>query len=246
MNIEYEKQRVEWFNSTEGDLNKADGYNCDICKNKGHISKLDSNGEMIMQRCKCVNIRRALSRFKNSGLNADCTFDNFRTAEEWQKSIKQKAVDFCKDDTAKLFYIGGQVGAGKTHICTAVTRYYNNSGYTIDYMRWCEDSKRLKAIVNDSSYANEIDRYKNVKVLYIDDFLKVQAGTTPTNADISLAFEIIDSRVYDDDKITVISSEKTLDELMKYDQALMSRVYKKAGKYKINIAEDKNKNQRLK
>ena len=113
-------------------------------------------------------------------------------------------------------------------------------------MLWCDESKYLKSIANDNSYKDEIEKYKTVPVLYIDDFFKVQAGTTPSEADIKLAFEIINSRIIDNDKITIISSEKILDEIIDYDEATMSRIYQMAGKYKLAIAKDRNKNYRLK
>ena len=62
---------------------------------------------------------------------------------------------------------------------------------------------------------------------------------------MNLAFEIINHRIIDREKVTIISSEKTLDQLMEYDEATMSRIYQKAGRYKISIAKDKSKNYRL-
>jgi DNA replication protein DnaC len=85
-----------------------------------------------------------------------------------------------------------------------------------------------------------------VDILYIDDFLKVRNGEEPTNGDLNLAFEIINHRLLDKEKSTIISSEKTLDEIIMYDEALMSRVYQNAGEYNISIKQDRNKNYRLK
>lgn len=143
----------------------------------------------------------------------------------------------------RIFITGN---SGKSHICTAIAAYYIKAGKEVRYMIWAEEAKRLKAIVNDSSYGEMIQRYKDVDVLYIDDFLKVKFGETPTAADINLAFEIINHRLLSNNKITIISSEKRLDEIMEYDEATMSRIYKETGAYKINIGKDINKNYRLK
>jgi DNA replication protein DnaC len=114
-------------------------------------------------------------------------------------------------------------------------------------MLWCEDSKRLKALVNDfTEYQNEINKFKNVDVLYIDDFLKTQHGEQPTKGDINLAFEILNHRLMNPDQITIISSEKTLTDILTYDEATMSRIYQQTKQYKTNIAKDLNKNYRLK
>jgi DNA replication protein DnaC len=245
---EREKKKAEWYNAGEGTMHLVDGYNCEICKNKGDIADINEHGYEVHYPCKCQKIRATLRRAKRSGLGdiiTEYTFDKYIDKEDWQKEIKSKAQNFCKDDNAKWFFMGGQVGSGKTMICTAITAHYIKAGYETKYMLWSEESKRLKSLVNDITYQEEIDTYKNVDVLYIDDFLKTRNGEQPTNADINLAFEIVNHRMLDNDKITIISSEKTLDEIMEYDEATMSRIYQKAGNYRINIGKDKGKNYRL-
>lgn len=249
LSYEEAKQRqVKRFNETEGDLNEADGYDCRICRNKGFIAHLSDEYEEVWRDCKCKTIRATLRRAKRSGLGdvlRDYTFDKFVTRDEWQREIKEKAQAFCKDDNAHWFYIGGQVGCGKTHLCTAIAAHYIKSGKELRYMLWAEESKFLKANVNERVYQEKMNEYKNVDVLYIDDFLKVKSGAVPTDADINLAFEIINHRLITADKLTILSSEKTLDELMDYDEAMMSRIYQKTGPYKFSIAKDKSKNYRL-
>ena len=245
---EYLQQRIDWYNKSVGNLHETDGYNCDICRNKGYIARVDENGYEVHRACKCQKIRATLKRAKRSGLGdiiTEFTFDRFRDTEEWQTQVKNTAQAFCNDDECKWFYIGGQVGAGKTHICTAIAAYYIKSGLEVKYMIWSEEAKKLKSLANDISYQSEIEIYKNVDVLYIDDFLKVKNGENPTPADINLAFEIINHRLLDNDKITIISSEKMLDELMEYDEATMSRIYQKTGVYKLNIGKDRSRNYRL-
>ena len=246
---DYQQQRIDWYNDTVGDLNELDGYNCDLCKNKGFIAKLDEYDMEVHTVCKCQKIRATLRRAQRSGLGniiSEYTFDKYRTTDEWQTFIKNTAQSFCKDDEAHWFYIGGQVGSGKTHICTAIAAHYIKAGREVKYMLWSEEAKKLKSLVNDIGYQEEISLYKNVDVLYIDDFLKVKNGENPTPADINLAFEIINHRLLSRDKITIISSEKTLDEMLDYDEATMSRIYQKTGIYKISVGRDKQKNYRLK
>lgn len=245
---EYLQQRIDWYNKSVGNLHEIDGYNCDICRNKGYIARVDENGYEVHRACKCQTIRATLKRAKRSGLGdiiTEFTFDRFTDTEEWQKQVKNTAQAFCADDECKWFYIGGQVGAGKTHICTAIAAHYIKSGLEVKYMIWSEEAKKLKSLVNDISYQSEIAIYKDVDVLYIDDFLKVKNGENPTPADINLAFEIINHRLLDNDKITIISSEKMLDELMEYDEATMSRIYQKTSIYKLNIGKDRSRNYRL-
>lgn len=246
---EHERLKVQWYNDSVGNLNELDGHDCEECKNKGYIAKLGENGLEVHTPCKCQKVRATLKRARASGLGdiiREFTFKKFITTENWQEGIKTTAMEFCADKSANWFYIGGQVGAGKSHLCTAIAAHYIKAGNDVKYMLWIEESKVLKALVNDIRYAEHIEPYKTVDVLYIDDFLKVQNGENPTPADIKLAFEIINHRLLETDKITIISSEKMLDELMEYDEATMSRIYQQTGKYKINIPKDRNKNYRLK
>lgn len=245
---EYQQKRVDWYNESEGNLNEIDGYNCDLCKNKGYIARLDNNGNEVHRECKCQKIRATLRRARKSGLGdiiTEYTFAKFEATEDWQKQIKQLAQAFCADDKAKWFYIGGAVGSGKSHLCTAIAAHYIKAGKDVKYMIWAEEAKRLKSLVNDLSYQDIISQYKNVDVLYIDDFLKVKYGESPTAADINLAFEIINHRILSRESITIISSEKLLEELVDYDEATMSRIYQKAGKYKIGVTRGSGKNYRM-
>lgn len=248
-----EEERTAWqvknFNDSVGNLNELDGLDCKRCKNKGFIARVDENGYEVTNLCRCQRTRETLLRAKRSGLGdilKDMTFDKFVASDDWQIANKAKAQAFCKDDAAGWFYIGGQVGAGKTHLCTAICGHYIKAGKDVQYMLWCEESKRLKALVTENAeYQATIKKYKDADVLYIDDFLKTKKGETPTQADINLAFEIINSRFMRGDLITVISSEKTLSELLYYDEATMSRIYQRTGEYKINIEHDTSRNYRL-
>lgn len=244
------QKQIDLYNESSGNLNEVDGYNCNVCKNKGFIARLDENGYEIHRYCKCQKIRNTLRRAKRSGLGdilSDYTFDKFNALEKWQIDLKNKAQAFCKDDSARWFYIGGQPGCGKTHLCTAIAAYYIKHEKDVKYMLWCEDSKKLKALVNEyTEYQAAMNELKNVPVLYIDDFFKTQHGEQPTKGDINLAFEILNHRLMNPELITIISSEKTMMNLLEYDEATMSRIYQHTGKYKTDIPKDIKKNYRLK
>ena len=143
----------------------------------------------------------------------------------------------------RIFITGN---CGKTHLCTAIAAHYIKAGYDTQYMLWVEESKKLKALVTDyHEYQRAIEQYKDAPVLYIDDFLKTRQGEIPTNADINLAFEILNHRLMSNGKITIISSEKTLGEMLEYDEGTMSRIFQECGEYKNIIERDISKNYRL-
>jgi DNA replication protein DnaC len=142
------------------------------------------------------------------------------------------------------FYMGGQVGCGKTHICTSIVRELIEAGNEARYMLWREVSTKLKACVNNpEEYAGIIEPLKTVKVLYIDDFWKTNTDK-PTTADANLAFEILNARYNRKDLITIISSEYYLCELADIDEAVGSRIYERAKENRLDIARDKSRNYR--
>lgn len=248
------EEQVKDYNNSIGTLNESDGYNCDTCHNKGYVSEKAQNeqfGYWYERRipCKCAKTRETLKRAKRSGLGniiTDYTFDKYIVTDNWQKNLKEKAQRFCNDNNAEWFFVGGQVGSGKTHICTAIAAHYIKAGYETQYMLWVEESKKLKALITDyHEYQRVIEPYKETPVLYIDDFLKTRQGVIPTDADINLAFEILNHRLMSDRKITIISSEKTLGEMLEYDEGTMSRIFMECGDYKNIIERDRNKNYRL-
>lgn len=250
----YAQLQCDMMNETAGKLNEYDGYSCRKCNNKGYIYIIQQNpfnGAFlpVQKDCKCRKIRDTLERAKNSGLGDTLTantFDKYETFDEWQQQIKQAAQDFCNDEGAKWFYIGGQTGAGKSHICTAIAAHYIKAGYDCRYMLWRDDAVKLKSVTNDfETYQRLINDFKKVDVLYIDDFLKTKDGAEPTTADFNLAFELLNFRLQDNKKITIISSEFVINKLLEYDEATAGRIYQLTGNYKINIDRDIAKNYRL-
>lgn len=176
-----EQMKADSYNSIEGHLNEDDGYNCDRCRNKGlfaHVvySETYQAWENIMVPCRCRRVRAAIRRLYASGLkNAakNCRFDNFEVKEPWQQTLKDKAERFCCDQTGSWFFIGGQSGAGKTHLCTAIAIKAIKAEKDVHYMLWRDEIARLKASVTDSDdYSAQMNLLKNCDVLYIDDLFK--------------------------------------------------------------------------
>lgn len=252
---EREQFQVDSLNNTEGKLHEEDGYNCPVCKNKGHIAKLVDHGNgqysHCFADCKCVEIRRSIMRMKRSGLKdiiKDYTFDKFIDTEPWQKSIKAAAMEYAKDPKG-WFALCGQVGAGKSHLCTAICREFLLTGRKVLYMLWRDEIVKIKASVNDAEAYNAlIDKYKTADVLYIDDLFKTgkaadQQSQKPTPADINAAFEIINYRYNNPALLTIISSEFTEDELLDIDEAVGSRIYERSKA--ITIGRDRSRNYRI-
>lgn len=249
---EYEQFKVDGLNATEGNRHEEDGYQCNACRNKGYIIKLveDEDGyfHQVCCDCKCVEIRNSIMRMKRSGLKdiiKDYTFDKFEDPEPWQKAIKSAAMEYAKNPEG-WFFLGGQSGAGKTHLCTAICREFLLAGKRVRYMLWRDDIVKIKGAVTDSEeYSKMIDQFKTVDVLYIDDLFKTGKAADnsvqkPTGADINVAFEIINYRYNNPSLLTIISSELTEDELIDIDEAIGGRIYERAKAFTIGKSRDRN------
>lgn len=205
-------------------------------------------GYAVQHECSCMATRRSVWLIEKSGLGDQieaCTFENYNATEQWQAYIKTMAFDFIKQN-GRWFFIGGQVGCGKTHICTAITGELIKLGKSSVYMLWMDEVIKIKAVKMDEvEYNKIISKYKVAPVLYIDDFFKTERGKNPTTSDINIAFEILNHRYNNKDLITIISSERSCDDILEIDEAIGSRIYQKCGEFKISIAQDKKKNFRF-
>lgn len=236
--------KVEAINETVGELQH---YDCPVCKNRGYVAEL-RDGNIVCRECKCMPVRRSMRNISKSGLQSllsACTFETYRTPSEWQKDARSAAERFTEDDTGKWFMACGSVGSGKTHLCTAICGELLKKGVEVRYMLWRDESVKLKACVNENAeYHKMIHPLKTVRALYIDDFFKTEQGKNPTTADINLAFEILNARYANKYLITIISTEKSPEELLEIDEAIGSRIYERIRGYCVRI-EGKDKNWRL-
>jgi len=239
------EERMATYNSREGNL---EGYDCQKCRNKGFLFETQNGYEYTVE-CECMDIRRAMARLENSGL-ADVIdmyqLDKFTTKTIHHKNMKAMAEAFLTEETG-WFFVGGQVGAGKTHICTAICGELLKRGKSVRYIIWPEEVTKLKAVkTDDEEYARLMNDLKKNTVLYIDDFFKKQEGTLPTSADVDIAFELLNYMYLQKEKRVIISSERTVREITEQiDQGLGSRIYQKCGNYRISITKDTRKNYRL-
>ena len=237
---------IEVMNNAEGSLT---GYDCPKCKNKGVIYYLQ-DGYEVFKDCECMEARRSLRRIEKSGLKdalKKCTFESFTTENDFQFDMKARAGNFLKNCNQSWFFVGGQVGCGKTHICTAIVRkLLVGEGKNTRYLQWRDEAPKIKAKANSEEYEELLKPWKTVEVLYIDDLFKTEQGKNPTTADVNIAFEILNYRYRNPELITIISSERTIQDIVKIDEAVGSRIFERSGNYCINIQKDIKKNYRLK
>lgn len=211
-----------------------DVLHCDECNDTGYIIERTGQGiDIRVRECSCMNRRRSIRSLRKSGLQELIqlyTFKSYTTPDAQTRSIKNGAMKYCKSDPA-WFYISGKPSSGKTHICTAICRTFIQAGERVHYMRWLDEVNAFKTMkaMNPppEEYLSNLKFLKEVPVLYVDDFLKGKA----TAADMNLAFEILNARYNQPSKRTIISSERSVDDVINLDQATGSRIRQRAKGY---------------
>ncbi len=205
-------------------------YECPVCRDAGYVLSVDEYGYSYAEPCKCRAIKDSRERLKSSGLAKEFkgkTFDTFRTCgnpvlEDAKKTVMRYAEKFEEIGNTEnnSLLLCGQVGAGKTHLGTACSVYLIDRGIPVIYMGYREEMTELKSkIIDKKGYTADMNRYKKAAVLFIDDFLKGKV----TEADVNVIYEIINYR-YNNNLPLIVSTEKTLNEIVYFDEAVGSRL----------------------
>lgn len=242
------KMKADTLNEMPGSLT---GHDCYKCRNRGSIAFYRDDGSIFTRECDCMKIRRCVWEMEKSGLKniiRELTFEAFIPTEPWQKTMKDTAAAYAKNPEGWLL-LAGQSGCGKTHLCTAVCRERLLLGDEVRYMPWRDKLAQIKACSLDSEYrARLIEGYKNAQILYIDDLYKTgqneKGECAPRPADINLAFEIINHR-YINHLTTIVSTERTPQELVEIDEATGSRILEMADSNVLAIGKNTKRNYRL-
>ena len=204
---------------------------------------VEENGALRFQRCKCQSIRDAMGAMDRSAIPPDalaaCTWENWKTPENWQRRALAMAQDYVQQIAAgdpSWFIICGTPGCGKTTLCTTIFRAIVEGGKPGLYVSWREFARRAKAVGNDrDDFREETEPLKNTPLLYLDDFWKGEIRP----ADVHLAFELINAR-YISKKPTILSSENTLEAILRGDEAIGSRLFEMAGGYYMDCSRARN------
>ena len=237
-----EQAKVDTYNQSQGE-DDGTGIQCADCNNRGNIAFLSDGGVFTVRQCKCAGTRLTVSRLKKQGLYEmakEKTLAKFYTDTEARKASKSLVQRFIAESGPHWLIMCGQPGTGKSHLCTAAfVQLSLKRGMNGRYLLWVSDGRRIKAAAKDGD-ERLINDFKKCELLYIDDLFKCKRDSEPSDADIRLAFEILDHR-YNHKLKTIISTEMLLEEIRDLDEAVYRRVREMCGPYIGNIGRDPGK-----
>ena len=224
----------------KNNLDTQENYKCNKCNDRTFIL---IDNEAVP--CECRQVRQAEEILKKSGISEEFRnkrFNNFNyTIENQVYEAYKEAYMYAKNfkslekeiDNSIMFM--GQVGAGKSHLSLAIANELMDSGVGVLYMGYREVVTGIKQNIMDEVYYNKImNRYKNAKVLLIDDLFKGSIS----KSDINIMFELINHRYFN--KLPVIvSTELSIENLVNIDEALGSRLIEMSKDFLVGIRNKK-------
>lgn len=199
--------------------------------------------------CECVEKDKTNKLLKSSEITEQFKqlgFKNFITANKPEAIIDayECAMEYyqeygkIKDKRQNSIALLGQPGAGKTHLLTAIA---NNlivkRKVPVLYFPYVEGFNDLKD--DFDKLEDKLERMKNIQVLFIDDLFKpVNGKPRATDWQIEQTYSVINYR-YLNNKPILISSELSVDELVKVDEALGTRIFQMCQDYLVVIEGDR-------
>ena len=227
-------------------------YNCDICKDTTFIIVKDAKGYEYAKECTCREKAISKKLMISSGISEDDAqkgFKGFNTFNEpLLENAKNTAISYfqnfkdIEDKRINSMMLCGKSGRGKTTLGLAIANNLIDKGVGVRYMPYRDVITSLKqqlASDNKSLYNDQMYKLQNARVLFIDDLLKGKVNET----DINIMYEVINYR-YLKHKPVIISTEKTIEELLEFDEAIGSRLIEMSKGYIVTF-DDSIPNYRL-
>lgn len=237
-------KRIEVMKSQALPSDRKPIYNCEKCCDEGGYAERKEDGIEYYVVCECFKNSKRERIMKASQITFEFrkkTFLSWDTAwlsdvvRNAQKCAMNYSNSFEKVRSLRQNSIAllGQSGAGKTHLLSAIANDLIDKGIIILYFPFVEGFNEIK---DDFDLLEQrINKMQKVDVLFIDDLFK--GRKEPTSFQIEQMFAVINYRYLNNLPI-LVSSEKNINELLKIDEALGSRIYEMCKDYLVELKGD--------
>jgi len=216
---------------------------CEKCKGTTWIFYTDDQGYEIAKECECRERVIALNLLTSSGISEEDSKKGFNGFETFNEpaliNAKNTAVSYFQNfesiekERINSMLLCGSSGRGKTTLGLAIANNLINVGVGVRYMPYRDVVTALKQQIGSDNkyiYNDHIYKLKNARVLFIDDLLKGKV----TDSDVNILYEIINYR-YLQRKPFIISTEKAIEQLLEFDEAIGSRLIEMSKGYIVTF-----------
>jgi DNA replication protein DnaC len=205
----------------------------------------------VWKACECKEARSIERTFKTSKITTEFLTKNFESFDSSNRpSIVKSAFQMCRiyadnfdrirEEKQNSICLLGNPGSGKTHLLMAVANSLMEKNIKVLYFPWVEGFNEIK---DDLTLTEErVNRMQKVDVLFIDDMWKGRKDPTPFQ--LEQAFAIINYR-YMEKKPVLISSEKDIDQMCAFDEAIGSRINEMCKDFRVIFKGGRELNYRL-
>jgi DNA replication protein DnaC len=216
-------------------------YKCGICCDEGGYAKRNDEGYDVYVVCNCFKQGRAERIINSSQITVEFrkkTFQTFNPAflPDMVRNIHRCALQYASNfkniqhNRYNSIALLGQSGSGKTHLLMAVSNQIIAMNIPILYFPFVEGFNEIK---NDlDNLEKRINKLQTIDVLFIDDLFKGRKEPTPFQ--MEQIFAVINYR-YMNNLPVLISSEKTIEEIINFDEAIGSRIYEMTRDYRVEV-----------
>lgn len=242
------ENRAMYAGQYEAELAKV---RCKKCGDNGGYAERLESGLEVYRECPCMKERKVEGLFESSKITfafRKLSFDGFSLGD--RPDIVRDAYhmarayvrdfSFIKGDRKNSIALLGGPGSGKTHLLTAVANELIDAGVGVLYFPFVQGFNELK---DDWDLVHgRVQKLQDAEVLFIDDLWKGRGEPTPFQ--IEQMYAVINER-YLQHKPILISSERSIDDMIKYDEALGSRIFEMTNDYRVALKGGRELNYRL-
>lgn len=165
-----------------------------------------------------LNFRILLNESELEGWEQGVTFKTYLPKTPVEEAVKKACKDFAEDETKVNLILSGKVGTGKTHLACA----------TAKWLGFYKQKSFLIFRCSSVSTVENMERYKTVDTLIIDDIGRETGSESRISARVGVISEIIEYR-HRNARKTIFTMNLNSDELAKkYGSHIVDRIIDKA------------------
>lgn len=184
-----------------------------------------------------IEASKITDEFRSKGFkNFDKDTVENEVIQAYNKAIRySRDFEKIRNERVNSIALLGNSGIGKTHLLMAIANNLLARGVEVIYFPWVEGMENLLDFKGDRKPT--IERMQQCEVLFLDDLFKGRDNPTPFQ--FETAWGILNYR-YLNNKPILVSSERSISDLLGIDEAFGSRIAEMTRKYRVVVHGDRD------